>query len=193
MLIIGITGTLGAGKGTIVEFLVKEREFAHFPVRGFIRREIEKRGMPVNRDSMVVVANDLRAKHSPSYIVDCLFEEARLTGKNCVIESIRTPGEIESLRVKGNFYLFAVDADPHTRYMRIAERKSETDQIDFETFLANEEREMSSKDPNHQNLRKCIEMADYVFNNDQSVADLETSVALVLDQIGMQETQEGLY
>ncbi|HOI86480.1 MAG TPA: AAA family ATPase [Lentimicrobium sp.] len=193
MLIIGITGTLGAGKGTIVEYLVREREFVSFSVRGFISREIEKRGMPVNRDSMVIVANDLRARHSSSYIVDCLFEEARLTGKNCVIESIRTPGEIESLRVKGSFYLFAVDADPFTRYTRISERKSETDRIDYETFIANEEREMTSEDPNHQNLRKCIEMADYVFTNDQSVADLETSVALVLDQIGMQETHEELY
>jgi dephospho-CoA kinase len=183
MLIIGITGTLGAGKGTIVDFLVREREFTHFSVRGFISEEIIRRGMVVNRDSMVIVANDLRATHSPSYIVDCLFEEARSTGRNCVIESIRTPGEVVSLRSKGNFYLLAVDADTQTRYQRIYLRQSETDAISFETFVANELREMNSNDPNHQNLRKCIEMADFVFNNDGSVHDLELGVALVLDKI----------
>ncbi len=42
MLIIGITGTLGAGKGTIVEYLEKEMGFDHLSVRDFITKEIEK-------------------------------------------------------------------------------------------------------------------------------------------------------
>ena len=184
MIIIGITGTLGAGKGTIVDFLVNERGFTHFSVRGFITREIIKQGLPVNRDSMVQVANDLRATHSPSHITDQLYAEALISGKNCVIESIRTPGEVESLRNKGNFYLFAVDADAKVRYQRIKERQSETDQIDFETFKANETREMTSSDPNHQNLRKCIAMADFVFDNNGSICDLEQYVEAVLEGIG---------
>lgn len=184
MIIIGITGTLGAGKGTIVEFLVKKRGFDHFSVRGFITREIIARGILVNRDSMVLVANDLRATHSPSYIVDRLYNQALINGKDCVIESIRTPGEIDSLRKKGNFYLFAVDADAEVRYQRIKERQSETDKIDFETFKENESREMTSSDPNHQNLRKCIEMADFVFDNNGSIGDLEEAVVKVLQEMG---------
>jgi dephospho-CoA kinase len=183
MVIIGITGTLGAGKGTIVEFLVKEKKFNHFSVRSFLLERIKARGLPENRDSMVSVANELRKNNSPSYIVDQLFKMARSLGSNAVIESIRTPGEIESLRNKGEFYLFAVDADPRLRYDRIAARRSETDHVDFETFLDNETREMTSEDPNNQNLRKCIEMADYRFNNNTTVADLHEQVDSVIRKL----------
>ncbi|MCB0804266.1 MAG: AAA family ATPase [Bacteroidales bacterium] len=180
---IGITGTIGAGKGTIVAYLVEKYGFKHFSVREFLLDEIRHRKMPENRDSMVTVANELREKHSPSYITDQLYDEAVRSGGNAIIESIRTPGEILSLRKKNGFTLLAVDADAEKRFERIRLRKSETDQIDFETFLENEKREMDSTDPNKQNLRKCIEMADFVIRNNGSVNDLHREVEEILKQL----------
>ena len=185
MLIIGITGTLGAGKGTVVDYLTREKGFNHYSVRQYLLDEIRKRKMPENRDSMVVVANEFRRLNSPSFITDQLYVQAVRTGKNAVIESIRTPGEIDSLRKKGSFYLFAVDADAKTRFDRIKKRNSETDQVDFETFLLNEQREMTSDDPNSQNLQKCREMADFVFSNDGTVNELYGKVEEVLRGIGL--------
>lgn len=183
MVVIGITGTLGAGKGTIVDFLKEKFDFAHYSVRGYLIDEIEKRGMIVNRDSMTLVANELRANNSPSFITDELYKRAVINAKDCIIESIRTPGEVYSLKEKSNFYLFAVDANPVVRYDRIKMRKSSTDNIDFETFMANEAREMDTKDPNKQNLSKCIEMADYKFNNDGDLQTLDNEVEEVLNKI----------
>jgi dephospho-CoA kinase len=185
MIVIGITGTLGAGKGTIVEYLIEKRGFVHFSVRGFLVKELEKRGMPVNRDTMTSLANELRAQHSPSYITDELYMQAKAGGKNSVIESIRTPGEITSLRAKGNFYLFAVDADPRVRFERIKLRKSSTDNIDYETFLANEKREMTATDPNKQNLSKCISEADFVFDNNGDLETLYKQLEQVLNKLGI--------
>lgn len=176
MMIIGITGTLGAGKGTVVEYLVNKYHFIHFSVRAFLEKEIVARNMPVNRDSMVVVANDLRKTHSPSYIVDCLYQQANETDENCVIESIRTPGEVLLLRAKGDFFLLAVDANPEIRYKRIVERASETDHVSFDTFIQNEQREFSSIDPNKQNLKKCMEMADCRIMNDGTMKELFLNV-----------------
>lgn len=183
MIVIGITGTIGAGKGTLVEYLINEKRFKHYSVRAFLIEEIEKRGMPVNRDSMVKVANDLRAKNSPSFVTDQLYFKAKEEGKNCVIESIRTPGEITSLRGTDNFYLLAVDAKSEIRYERIKLRKSETDMISFETFKENEKREMTSNDSNKQNLQKCIEMADFVLSNDSGIDELYKQLEKVLKAI----------
>jgi len=183
MIIIGITGTLGAGKGTIVEYLTKKKGFEHYSVRAFLIEEIKKRNLAVNRDSMVSVANDLRARHSPGYIVEQLFERAAKSGKNCIIESIRTSGEAEALKSKGNFYLFAVDAPASLRYERVQHRNSETDNVSIETFLENEKREMQSTDPNKQNISKCIEMADYLFENDSTIGKLQDKVNAVISHI----------
>ena len=94
---------------------------------------------------MVMLANELRAANSPSFIAEELYRVAKEAGKECIIESIRTVGEITSLRKQENFYLFAVDADQKLRYTRIVERASETDKINFETFVDNELREMTNK------------------------------------------------
>lgn len=175
--IIGITGTLGAGKSVLAEHL-KAKGFKHFAVKDFLVEEIARRGLPANRDTMVFVANDLRAKYSPGFIAEELYSRAARSGENCVIESLRTPGEIQALKEKGNFCLFAVDADPRLRYERIARRGSEKDNVSFEEFLAHEKREMASADPAKQNISACIAAADprFRFVNNGTVSELHAKI-----------------
>ncbi len=185
MIIVWITWTLGAGKGTIVDYLVQKKWFQHFSVRAFLIQEIEKRGMPVNRDSMVIVANDLRSKYGSSHIVEQLYEQAKISQKNTIIESIRALGEVEALKGKENFHLFAIDADPKIRYERAVLRWSETDKVSYDEFINNEEREMNNTDPSKQNIAKCMQLADYLFINNWTIEELNTQIEEKLKQFNI--------
>lgn len=182
MIIIWITWTLGAGKGTIVEYLVQKKWFQHFSVRSFLIQEIEKRQLSVNRDTMVMIANELRATYGPAYIIEQLYQQAKVTWKNAIIESIRAIGEVESLKGKENFHFFAVDADPKIRYERIVLRWSETDKISYEEFIANEQREMNNTDPTKQNIAACMQLADHAFTNNWTFDELYEQIETVINK-----------
>ncbi len=183
-MIIGITGTLAAGKSTVANILV-EKGFKHYSVRKFLIEEIKRKGLEINRDNMILIGNELRGRYSPSYIAEQLYSVAKIKGGNSVIESLRNPSEVEALREKGEFYLIAVDADPKVRYERSDIRNEETDgkEISFEEFLSGEQREMESPDPTKQNIKKCVEMADFVIDNEGSTEELIDKIGGILGKI----------
>lgn len=172
MILIGITGTIGSGKGTVVDYLVEKRGFTHYAVRDYLTQEIERRGMPVDRTSMRAVANELRAQHEPAYVVKKLYEQSVRDGKErIIIESVRNIGEAEFLKSKGAF-LLAVDADQRIRYERVQSRRSPTDQVDFETFMHHEEREMKPEGPHDMNVRGVMALADATVLNNTTLEEL---------------------
>jgi dephospho-CoA kinase len=111
-----------------------------------------------------------------------LYKEAKETGKNCIIESIRAEWEALALKWKDKFYLFSIDADPKIRYERVVLRWSETDKISYEEFIANEKREMENTDPTKQNLSKCMALSDHIFTNDWTLEELNQEISKIIKQ-----------
>lgn len=173
-MIIGITGTNGAGKGTVVEYLV-QKGFAHYSVREFLVEEITKRGMEVDRSAMREVANDLRATKEPEFIVKTLFERAKARGGDAVIESVRVIKEVDYLKSQGA-HLFAVDADRKIRYERVVTRGSETDKVDFDTWVEQEEREWHNTAAYDMNVPAVMAMADVTLTNNGTVEELHAQI-----------------
>lgn len=175
MIVIGITGTLGAGKGTIAEYLVK-KGFRHFSVREYLTGKLRETNSPINRNTLVALGNNLRSKHGFSFVTDQVHEQASKSEHDCVIESFRHPEEIKALKARGNFYLFSVNAPIETRYKRIKKRSNETDKISFDEFKEHEERELDPKKSSDQNLITCMQLADYSFKNISTMASLYKDV-----------------
>ncbi len=178
-MILGITGTIGAGKGTVVDYLIKEKHFRHFSAREFLLKEIKERGIAQDRDNMKKVANELRTNHSPSYIIEQLFSEAEAYNGDVVIESVRTFGEVGFLKSHGAKIL-AVDADRNLRYKRISDRGLSTDGVSFEKFCIQEDAELKNDDPNKQNLLGVMRSADCLIKNNGTLDELHSNVDRVL-------------
>ncbi|MCA9363518.1 AAA family ATPase [Candidatus Kaiserbacteria bacterium] len=181
-MLIGITGTLGAGKGAVVDYLVAMKKFRHVSARHIWTEELESRQIPVNRDTMTKLANDLRAKHGPAYFVERALETVKNDEENVVVESIRTVAEAELLKSRGGV-LLVVNADKEERYRRISGRNSALDKVSFAEFVRQEENEMTNEDPNKQNIAKVIEMADYTIENNSTLDALTKSVEEFLKQM----------
>jgi len=181
-MIIGITGTNGAGKGTVVDYLVT-KGFTHYSVRSLLIEEIERRGMPVDRSSMREVANELRRTHSPSYAIETLTNRALAArGGGAVIESVRVLGEASFLKEHGAL-LVAVDADRKLRYERIVARGSGTDKVDFDTWVKEEEREWANPAAWDMDVIGVMNMADATLQNNGTLEELHAHIDEVLAQI----------
>lgn len=182
-MIIGITGTDGAGKGTVVEYLVKEKGFIHYAARQLWIEEIARRGLEVKRENMRIVANDLRRQHGNNFLVTAYIQRMKEEEvENAIIESIRTTAETETLKANGGM-LLAVDADQHLRYERIVGRASESDRVTFEQFVAQEALEMNDPDPNGMQKAAVMAMADYIITNNGTLAELHASIENMLGEI----------
>lgn len=182
-MIIGITGSDGSGKGTVVDYLVKEKGFSHYHARTLLIEEIERRGLPVDRNHMRLVANELRAKHGNDYLVQFFLAKAEQEkDKNIIIDSLRAFEEAKTLK-ENNGLLLSVDAPVEIRYKRVQNRRSESDKVTYEEFVTHEELERNDPDPHGMQKAKVMEMADYTILNEGTLEELHENIENVLAQI----------
>lgn len=179
-MILGITGTDGGGKGTVVDYLVTEKGFVHYSGSSFISNEVLRQGLPISRNQLRLTGNELRAKHGNDVLVTIALKEVATQGNaNSIIESIRAIAEAETLKQHGGI-LLAVDADPKLRYERVQKRRSEKDQVTLEEFLAQEELERNDPDPHGMQKATVMEMSDFTINNNTTLEDLHAQIEVFL-------------
>jgi dephospho-CoA kinase len=180
MKLIGITGTFGSGKGTVVDLLKKKLDFVYVNARELIIEVAKDEGVKIeNRDDMREYV-DGRNKRGRSLTDDIneRYNTKENQNKIFVFESIRRVKEVEEFRaIFGKDFLFvSVDTPIQQRYERIVQRGSMTDQVSFEKFQEQEMLENVSDDPNKMNLYKCRDMADVKILNIGTLEDLEKEI-----------------
>lgn len=182
MRIIGITGTIGAGKGTVVEYL-KTKGYKHYSSSGLLREMLMERGVPIDRDALAALAREIRST-DPAGVPKLTYERAVKDGSEAfVLEAIHTTGESDFIRSVGGIIL-GVDADIDTRYERIKKRGSDKDNVSYEKFVEQARREDDGAEGAGHNIRAVINSADALVTNNGTIDELRAAVDEVLERVG---------
>jgi len=184
-MIIGITGSFGGGKGTVVDYLREKKGFEHYSSSGLLMEILEERGETVDRDGMNRIANELRAENPEGgvpaethkrYVADGSPEYA-------IFEALHTAAEVRFVQSIGGVVI-GVTADPDIRYERISQRGSVKDNVTKEEFIAQQKREEEGTgDPNASNIFDALNAADYVIDNNGTLEKLHTQIDAVLEKL----------
>jgi dCMP deaminase len=176
-MLIGLTGKNASGKGEVAR-LLQARGFDYYSLSDVIRDEIRSRGDEPTRDALVATGNDLRERLGAGVLAHRILRKLD-ADVNAIIDSVRNPAEVETLRSTGHFRLVHVTAEARTRFERIRARNREGDPRDFESFMALEEREAVGK-AYSQNLVAVGQLADCTLGNDGTLEELGTAVDSLL-------------
>lgn len=180
MLIIGVAGTNGSGKDTIAKVLSEKYGFYEASATDMLGAELDKRGLPHERENKRTVSAEWRREHGLGVIVDKAVEQAKAAGfDKLVVGSLRNPGEADRVHELDGVMIW-VDADPQIRYERIQknDRGRVEDSKTFEQFLAEEEAEMShSGDSATLNLSGVRAKSDrFINNNGNSIEEFSKQI-----------------
>lgn len=183
-MIIGLTGTNGAGKGTVAEILIK-KGFTYYSLSDLLREVLASRGILENRDNLINLGNELRKKQGSGYLAEKILEKIKKDRcEKAIVDSIRNPGEVESLKKNKDFILFAIDAPIEIRYKRIAfNRNRAGDNVSFEEFKRQEDIELKGESQTSQQLIEVFKRADFKIINNSSKNELKDKIEKILKVI----------
>jgi len=181
-IVIGLTGSFGAGCSEAVSFL-ETQEFRKYSLSRDILREawFEKSKVQLTdleetietRRKWQDAGDALRKEEGLSTLVDRALkkiarDDSQKKGANhspLVIDSIRNPGEVEALRQTfSDFYLVAVSASQEQRmkrYDRIYKGQQKA-------FLVDDARDSGADElPWGQHVQMCVDISDVLVSNEQ--------------------------
>lgn len=177
-MIIGLTGTNGAGKTVAADYL-QSKGFAFHSLSDEIREELARQNREATREQLIDMGNRLRAEYGPAVLAERIKAKLRLEG-NYVIDSIRNPYEVQALRSTGNFQLLHLDAPLDLRYERVRQRGGPRTPASREEFVEQEQREMQSDNPASQQLQACHALADETLLNDGPIEEFQRKLDSVV-------------
>lgn len=172
-LIIGLTGPISSGKGTVKNYIVEKYKAEDCRFSTILRDILGRVDMPICRENLQKLSTSLRHTFGEDLLAKAITKDAQeLASDIVVIDGIRRMTDIGHLIMLEHFVLVSIDADPKTRYERLILRNENEDDKckTFEGFLDDHKRETEITIP------EVMTYAKEGINNNGSLDDLHKQV-----------------
>lgn len=181
--VIGLTGAFGSGC-TTAAWILSQIDDAYTTVKlsDQVRAEWTKRNSDTepSRRALQALGDDLRAEEGLEVLAKRALDHARSQDpppRRIALDGIRNLGELRWLQreLGENFSLFALYADPDTRFERYREYYGS----DQAAFAADDQRDQGEDEDWGQQVRRCVDQADvFLLNNAQISGKVRREQAL---------------
>ena len=179
-MLVGLTGRNASGKSTFVEWF-SAKGLRSVSCSDSIRAWLAKQGIESTREALIEGGRELRRQGGGGVLAEMLLDI--LSGEDAVVDSIRTPAEVEALRSRGDFTLIEIRADEESRWQRMTSRGRAGDPTEKAAFLSQEAAEAKSEDEAGQALDATAAMADITILNNGTLEELEGKIESVWTEI----------
>jgi len=175
--VIGIIGTIGAGKDTAGDYFTDRLNIPSFQISSPLKQICVETDTEPTRDNLIALGTKLAAEYGDGYLAEYILERMP---ERAVITGMRQLGQIAYLRDSSNLMLISINADPRIRFYRAIANGKLGEANSLQEFIDREKAENST--PNAQRLFECMDLADYYITNNGSFEQFYSQLDKILAQ-----------
>ena len=181
MIILGTIGEQGSGKGTVANYLIQNYQADFFRSSMALDEILTILDIPNERKNMTAVSTALREPFGQDFLIHAIKKKIRESkAPVSIVDGLRVPGEIESLRQLENFYLLYITAPIEMRYRNVTGRgeKAGETELTLEEFVAQETDLVTE-----QKIGEMAKGANFTIENTGTLEELHTKIDATMQEI----------
>lgn len=173
--VIGIIGTIGAGKDTAGDYISGKLDIPSFQISSPLKKICAETGIEPIRENLIALGTKLADEHGDGYLAEYIIQHMP---DRAIITGMRQLGQIAVLKSLSKLTLMSIDANSSMRFERVKNNNKLGEASTIDEFIYREKAENSA--PNAQRLFECMELADYHLINEGNFEDLYAKLDKIL-------------
>lgn len=179
-IILGFTGEIGGGKGTVTKYIQEKYGASYYRFSDVLRKALDVLHIEKTRDNLQDISTLLRQKFGEDLLAKIIFEEVKDDQHAIVtVDGMRRLADFKYLDTLPEFIFVYIEADNQTRYDRIVKRKENPGDAEktFEQFVQDQ------KDEADAQIKDLKVKAQYTIENNGTVEELYQKIDELINSI----------
>lgn len=178
-IVLGITGEIASGKGTVTKYLLEKYNASSHRFSTMLRDVAKRMHLEENRENLQKISTIFRENFSDDLLSQVIYQDVQADENEIVvIDGVRRMPDIEYLKKLPGFRLIYIDTKMETRYERLIKRGENADDAKktFEEFRIDNEREAEKR------IKDLKKDANFVIDNNGTFENLYEQIDKIITE-----------